>query len=181
MLNQSDAQLVALIRANNNMQAFGELVTRYEPSVRLLLDRLCKGSRYAEDLTQDTFLRALDRLPQVNDLNRLKPWLASIAYREFLMWTRANKRYNQVMEQAAHLTQTSHTPDPEVVQLDHYLSVLRDSERDAILLAHGAGLTQQEVSKTMDLPLGTVKSLINRGKQRITDKFSDTQRASNVA
>ncbi|MFK7916158.1 MAG: RNA polymerase sigma factor [Pseudomonadales bacterium] len=177
----SDADLVARVLASNDMQAFGLLVARHERGVRAMLGSLCRGQPAVEDLAQETFIRALDRLSQARDPERLGAWLNSIAYREFLMWRRSRSRYTEVLAAVADTAPVTHTPDHETSQLDRYLAVLADNEREAIVLCHGAGLSHGEVAAAMALPLGTVKSLIQRGKIRIQKHFGATEQVQSHA
>ncbi len=156
------------------MAAFGELIARHETAVRATLRSLCRSApAVVDDLAQETFLRALSRLSQAQDVSRFRSWLTSIAYREFLMWRRSHLRYNEVLAEVAQEAEPMVDPDPSVARLQRYLSVLSDAEREAIVLNHGTGMSQQEVAQAMEMPLGTVKSLIARGKRRIQTQFAD--------
>lgn len=175
-----DAELIARVLSGNDMDAFGALVARHEQGVRAVLRSLCRNATaLVDDLAQDTFVRALGHLHQAKDADRFGAWLASIAYREFLMWRRAQQRYAQVLAEAGQYTEEAQVPDHGVARLERYLSVLNEQEREAIVLNHGAGLSQREVSVAMQLPLGTVKSLISRGKQRIQSAFAQPAEVAN--
>ncbi len=165
----SDAELIHNILATDDARAFGVLVQRYQATVRSLLLRLCKDSSRADDLAQETFLRAYEKLDQV-DPQRVRPWLGRIAYRQFLQWYRASRRYGEVVDLWSQSAETETQP-PDALDLDRYLAILSGSEREAVILCLGFGLTHQEAAQSLDRPLGTVKSQIVRAKARIVEHF----------
>lgn len=164
---------MAAVLAQRDTRAFSELVRRHEQGVRAFLRQLCRGRLdLVDDLAQETFLKAFQRLHQARDGARLRQWFNGIAYREFLMWQRAAKRYGEVLDEVARQPEALHEPDPASLELDRLLGVLSPSERTAIVLSHGGGLSHSEIADALELPLGTVKSLIARGKARIQAAFA---------
>ncbi len=164
---------MAAVLAQQDAGAFGQLVQRHEQGVRAFLRQLCRGRLdLVDDLAQETFIKAYERLHQARDSARLRQWLNGIAYREFLMWQRASKRYGEVLDEMARQPSMPHEPDPASVELERLLGVLNASERTAIVLSHGGGLSHSEIAAVLELPLGTVKSLIARGKARIQAAFA---------
>ena len=63
------------------------------------------------------------------------------------------------------------TQDTESLDLPILLGVLSEDERAVLVLAHGLGLSHSEITEATSMPLGTVKSHLRRGKQRIRDAF----------
>ncbi len=160
-----DAELVARVLAGDDRRAFAELVRRHQSMVRGLLRRLCAGdAARADDLAQETFLRAHQKLGTWRGGARLSTWLCAIAYR-------------------AWLTQARRAPEPEppepapprpaadrsIAQLDllRALGALRAEERSALALAYGQELTHEEAAEILGSPVGTVKTLILRGKEKL--------------
>lgn len=159
---------MARVLAQRDTSAFAVLVTRHEASVRAFLRQLCRMRAHeAEDLAQETFIKAFSRLAQCRGAERLGSWLKGIAYREFLMWQRGDRRYGQALAAYGAEAESYSDPDPGVMDLDRLLAPLENTERQAIVLNHGAGLSHREVAAAMGLPVGTVKSLIQRGKQKV--------------
>ncbi|MDZ7769788.1 MAG: sigma factor-like helix-turn-helix DNA-binding protein [Woeseiaceae bacterium] len=60
----------------------------------------------------------------------------------------------------------------EVTDLDRLLAVLTRDERAVMILSYACGLSHSEISDATDLPVGTVKSIIHRGKLRIRERFA---------
>jgi RNA polymerase sigma-70 factor (ECF subfamily) len=87
----SDARLVDAVRAGK-LEAFGELVQRYERRLLGVIRRFIDDLDVADDLTQDTFLRVYQRLDQFDPSRRFGPWLFQIGVNLALDWHRRRKR-----------------------------------------------------------------------------------------
>lgn len=156
------------------MQAFGELVRRHQSQLRLFLLRLCRDPSQADDLAQDTFLRAWQKLASYRGDGVFVGWLLKIAWTTFLQARRKQDRYAEVVRQAALEQDEQGTArlSEEVSDLDRLLAVLNDEERAVMILSYGLGLSHREISETSGLPVGTVKSIIFRGKEKIRQDFA---------
>ena len=113
------------------MQAFGELVRRHQSQLRLFLLRLCRDPSQADDLAQDTFLRAWQKLASYRGDGVFVGWLLKIAWTTFLQARRKQDRYSEVVRQAAleQDEQGAARQSEEVSDLDRLLAVLNDEER----------------------------------------------------
>ena len=164
----SDQELVARVSGSDDQAAFQLLVERHQAAVRGFLRRLAGDHGTADDLAQDTFLIAYRKLHTLKAGASLVSWLHSIAYRQFLQHTRKFKR-QQVM---AEPPQPGHDPraavDAEIL-LPQLMNAVNDRERACLTLAYAAGMSHPEISAITDMPVGTVKSHINRGKQKLHD------------
>ncbi len=157
--------------------AFPELVDTLSSPVFSSVLRLTGNRPDAEDITQETFIRAyqaLGRYPanQISEL-RLRPWLWTIALN--LCRNRARGRGRRPATTS--LTDDHHPADPgstEMEALDlvddawqRRLATLADHVRTAVLLRHVGGLGYAEIAATVDRPVGTVKSDVHRGIERL--------------
>lgn len=123
----------------------------------------------ADELAQDTFVRAWQKLDSFDGRGRLKSWLFTLAYRAFLTRRRRANREQEVMEAYAH-TVTDETAGQEaLLDLEPMLARLRAPEREALLLTHAWGLTIAEAGAVLDMPAGTVKSHVHRAKRRLAE------------
>ena len=102
-------------------------------------------------------------------------WLLKVAYTTFLQSKRRSNRYAEILEQ---IGQESATPDnrqavasDEIGDLDKFLAILTEEERAVMILSYACGLSHREISDAADLPVGTVKSIIFRGKEKIRESF----------
>jgi RNA polymerase sigma-70 factor (ECF subfamily) len=181
VLPGTDYALVDAARAGSNA-AFDELVGRYrEPVVRLAY-RLTHDADEANDIAQDAFLRAYRRLGDFEAERPFARWLFVIARNASLDALRRRKRAAAlVSEESAE----SHVSDPEetVLRADEAervraaLRSLPPRYRDALELYYLHGLRYREVADALEVPLGTVKTLISRAKRRLREEFESVPMA----
>ncbi|MDZ7644483.1 MAG: sigma-70 family RNA polymerase sigma factor [Woeseiaceae bacterium] len=173
LADADDAVLVARALSSREPAAFGELVRRHQSRVRIFLLRLCRDASRADDLAQDCFLHAWDKLGDFRGDGSFAGWLLRIAWTTFLQHKRRDDRYRDVVELAAHETDTTGVAPvrEELNDLDRLLGVLTEEERAVMILSYACGLSHREISDASGLPVGTVKSVIHRGKQKIRDRF----------
>lgn len=173
-----DAELVELVE-NGSREAFEVLVERYEALVRAVVARFIQNDTMAlEDACQETFLRALAKLGDLRNRSRFKSWLCAIARNQALDSSRRRRLLmslswetdgdqEQVRWQIPdrRLDPSEQHARVEVAALVR--SVLRDMPelyRDPIRLRFEEELDYSEIAILLDKPLGTIKSLIHRGK-----------------
>ncbi len=168
-MSPSDADLILRVLEHDDRHAFSTLVRRHQSAVRSLLRRLtCGNDAQADDLAQETFLRAYRGLRKYRGGARLSTWLHRIAYNVFLSSTRRREpdRLDDKVPAA---------PDRDRPMLRHDLAHalvdLAPVERAAITLAFGQEHTHHEVAAILDCPLGTVKTHIARAKEKLRKRL----------
>ena len=175
MTSPQDNELVARTVSGQDTAAFGELVRRHQSHVRNFLRKLSGDYSLADDLAQDCFLHAWDKLQTYSGRGSFIGWLLKVAYTTFLQSKRKSKRYAQILEsagQVADLESRSKVVDnEEISDLDKYLAVLTEEERAIMVMSYACGLSHREIGDATDLPVGTVKSVIFRGKDKIRNSF----------
>lgn len=151
--------------------AFGQLVARHQASVRALARRLARSASDGDDIAQSAFLTAWRRRSTWRG-GSFRGWVCVIAYREFLA-TRKGVR-----------TETSDEDQPgadgetgERLDLTRAMAALDESERAAIALCIGAGLSHAEAALAMNAPLGSVKSWVLRGRAKLQKALAAYQPA----
>jgi RNA polymerase sigma-70 factor (ECF subfamily) len=174
--SSDDQYLVALAVGSQDTAAFGELIRRHQSQVRNFLRKLTSGSLdEADDLAQECFLHAWDKLQTYSGRGSFIGWLLKVAYTTFLQSKRKSKRYAEVLDEAGHvadLESRSYTEDAqEVSDLDKLLGVLTEEERAIMVMSYACGLSHREIGDATGLPVGTVKSIIFRGKEKIRTSF----------
>jgi len=171
----SDNELVAQVLAQQDANAFGELVRRHQSQVRNFLRKLSRDYVLADDLAQDAFLHAWDKLHTFTGRGTFIGWLLKVAYTTFLQSKRKSNRYSEVMTEVgneADVRDSRHAEDfDELSDLDKFLAVLTEEERAVMILSYACGLSHREIGDTANLPIGTVKSIIFRGKEKIRESF----------
>ena len=175
MLERDDQYLVALAVGSQDTAAFGELIRRHQSQVRNFLRTLSRDRFVADDLSQECFLHAWDKLQTYSGRGSFIGWLLKVAYTTFLQSKRKSKRYTEVLDEAAYVAQTesrSYTEaSNEVSDLDKLLAVLTQEERAVMIMSYACGLSHREISEATGMPVGTIKSVIFRGKEKIRTRF----------
>ena len=144
----------------------------HQSAVRAFLIRLCRNGALADDLAQETFLSAYSRLSTYRQTGGFKSWLFGIAYRCFLQQRRHDQRELEVHAQFHLLAADDDYYEqlaPLQRDLEHALMCLDATQAAAISLNMSIGFSHAEVAAIMDLPLGTVKSHINRGLVKLRE------------
>jgi RNA polymerase sigma-70 factor (ECF subfamily) len=171
----SDQQLVARVSGSDDQAAFRLIVERYQGPIRGFLGRLLAGDHgTADDLAQDTFLLAYRKLHTLQSGGSLNSWLHSIAYRQFLQHGRKHARQTVMAEPP----EPGHDPRQAVeaeIMAPELMQQVNEQERACLTLAYAAGMSHPEICDVTGLKLGTVKSHITRGKQKLQNwlKYHD--------
>lgn len=170
-MGSSDADLITRVLQAGDPNAFGELVRRYQSPVRSFLRRLTRGdAALADDLAQETFVRAWRKLETFRTEARFSTWLFGIAVNEFRARLRRDRRHqwDEPGDQAADPESAVEAPPAGLrLDFDEALRRLTLPERAAILLCCQQGLTHEAAAQTLRSPLGTVKTNILRGKEKL--------------
>lgn len=174
----SDADLVARSLLREDQNAFAELVRRYQSPVRAFLGRMTRGdSHLADDLAQQTFVRAWKYLKEFRGESSFSTWLFGIAYNEFRNEARRRKELAlEDIEDGESILESSQEENSVAgshlrMDLAEALKFLTAAERAAVLLCCQNGLSHEEAAKILQSPLGTVKTNILRGKEKLRAKL----------
>ncbi len=168
-----DVELAARAAAGGQA-AFGELARRHGSAVRGVLRRMGADPALADDLAQDAFLTAYQRVAEFRGEGSYAGWVKRIAARLYL------KRRKREAQQA--LAREPLAPDEaggvgeaEVagrMDLDEALKGLSAAERLCVTLCYGAGLSHGEAAEALETPLGTVKSHVKRGLDKLRSRLA---------
>lgn len=167
-----DNELVARVVANQDAKAFGELVRRHQSQIRNFLRKLTRDKELADDLAQDSFMHAWDKMHTYTGRGAFVGWLLKVAYTTFLQSKRKSNRYGEILQQVGEQRESSAMPvSEEIIDLDRFMAVLTEEERAVMIMSYACGMSHREISESADLPVGTVKSIIFRGKEKIRERF----------
>lgn len=183
-----DAALVEQAVREGDARIFGILVRRHQALVRAQLRRLLgHDSASADDLAQDTFVLAWRNLHQFRGDSRFATWLYRIAHSCFLQHLRS--RRGGMPPAAEPDLDESDTAGADIgshalaVDLDAALQRLSANQRAALLYCVQIGLSHEEAALVLDMPLGSVKTHVARGKAKLRQLLHDwapEDRRSNV-
>ena len=168
-MSLTDADLVARVLLDDDQHAFSELVRRHQSAVRGLLRQLTRiDFALADDLAQETFLKAFRNIRSFRGEAKFSTWLYRIAYNTFREDARKRKELVGIDETQLEAEQDPGTVDPALRQdLAHALQLLPLHERTAVLLCCQNGLSHDEAARVLDIPLGTVKTNVLRGREKL--------------
>jgi RNA polymerase sigma-70 factor (ECF subfamily) len=177
----SDRELAARVAGADDQAAFQALVERHQAGIRRFLRRLLAGDHAtADDLAQETFLQAYRKLAGWRGQGRFDSWLHTIAYRQFLQHIRRQGRQQVMAEPPDAGFDPRGALDAEIL-LPRLMRLVSAEERACLSLAYAAGLSHSEIVSVTDLPLGTVKTHISRGRQKIQQWLHDNDHPIHTA
>ena len=163
---------------HQNPLLFEELVGVHQSAVRNFLRRLTRNDALADDLAQETFIQAWQKLGSFSGQGSFPSWLMKIGYNQFLQ-SRRKVSQEQRLEQkvqtemlAGQAPVHSDGPAGEASDLETILAACTEPERLALTLAYGFGMSHGEIVDITGMALGTVKSHINRGKLRVRERYA---------
>lgn len=165
----TDADLVARVIVDDDHHAFAELVRLHQSAVRGLLRSLVRTDvTLADDLAQETFLRAYKNIRSFRGEAKFGTWLYRIGYNVYREEARKRKELVGIDEAQLEREQDPGTVDPALRHdLAQALGILPLHERTAIVLCCQNGLSHDEAARVLDIPLGTVKTNVLRGREKL--------------
>ena len=170
MSNTDDIRWVTQVALLGDKTAFDKLTCKYQSPIRRFFVNLTAGdTQLSDDLAQETFIKAYLNITAFKGISGFSTWLYRIAYNVYYDSVRAHKKYADINEweiDSQHQTQNEFSAE----KMDIYkaLKLLRKEEQTAVLLFYMEDKTHNEISKIMNCPLGTVKTYILKGKEKLT-------------
>jgi RNA polymerase sigma-70 factor (ECF subfamily) len=185
LAGRSDQDIVALARAGEET-AYRELIRRYERPLFSLLYRMVRDRELAEDLAQETFVKALNAIESYRPEYKFSSWIFKIANNAAIDHLRRRELDTLSLEGSPHaetpeaveatalqIGDRQESPLDEVEarelggQIEQAIARLRPEYRSCILLRHVEGRAYEEIAEILNLPLGTVKTYIHRARNEL--------------
>lgn len=163
---------LAQLSATGDRRAFGELVRRHGSSVRGLLRRMGASASEADDLAQDAFIVAFESVADYRGEGPFGGWVKKIAARTCMRRMQKDRRFRRLLETTDAEEEVSSEDPAGRMDLDEALKSLGEAERVCVSLCYGAGLSHSEAAEALNLPLGTVKSHVKRGLDRLRARLA---------
>lgn len=175
--------------AHGDQEAFRLLWEAHHAVAMAAALRFCHQRALAEEITQGAFLLAWRGLPRFKENNPFRPWLMSILYRHALDVMEKQRIYQRsisfdnVMEPEVppgsgnYMEQAD--PQEQIAQREEVrqaLAQLSADQRRVIALRYGADLTEVDIAQALGWPVGTVKSRLNRARERLRVLLKDEGR-----
>ena len=185
LVRLSDQEIVLLARAGRET-AYRELIRRYERPIFALIFRMVRDRELAEDLSQETFIKALNAIESYRPEFKFSSWIFKIANNAAIDHLRRRELDTLSLDGSPHAEtpeamqatalqigarQESPLDTVEAKELGGTIEVaiarLRPEYRSCILLRHVEGRAYEEIAEILDLPLGTVKTYIHRARNEL--------------
>ena len=179
----SSQALVALAQSGDRA-AFSKLVLRYHKRVYNMLYGLVGQADEADDLAQETFVRAYRALERFQNRSQFYTWLYQIAMNCFRDWHKSARRYREVSAHHTHQEEWKgfesffidpHSADDHVQSREFQallkcaLAQLQPEYRETIVLRDIEGLTYSEIAEILGCATGTVKSRLSRARSHLKE------------
>ena len=184
MEREDDVQLIHAVLSGDD-SAFNRLVEKYQKSIHALAWRKIGDFHYAEEITQDTFLRAYQNLSTLRNPNQFSGWLCVIANRLCLHWLRKHKSANQLqsledtpmeeIEKSAYAHHVLEQRETEATEhrfeiVKKLLEKLPDGERTVMTLYYLGEMTTKEISKFLGVSVETIRTRMHRARKRLQEE-----------
>jgi RNA polymerase sigma-70 factor, ECF subfamily len=183
----SDEELAVLLQQDVD-EAFGILVLRFQDSLMNYLYRFLGSRETAEDLLQETFIRLHEKRMLFQPIGRFSTWIYTIAsnlakselrrpQRRYTVNVIREPEYEEDLE--LEIVDVEPGPDKRVdmhlknERIEKELARLPEAFREAVVLRDVQDLPYDEICDILDLPLGTIKSRINRGRKMLKKLLKD--------
>jgi RNA polymerase sigma-70 factor (ECF subfamily) len=184
----TDVEILADV-AGGDIDAYGKIVNRYRGRLYNFVFRFVGERETAEDIVQETFLRAFRKRKEYRAIANFSTWLFTIAGNLAKSELRRRKRWrlfsvhkDDENDTGIDLPDESFRPDTVTessiadVQIQQAILSLPENYRQVVLLRDVEGLSYQEIAEISKCPVGTVKSRVNRARLKLQQKLKNEGR-----
>ena len=185
-MHNEDADLIAACQSGD-LSAFERLVNRYQDRVIRVLYLLLGDADDAQDVGQETFLRAYRYIGSFRGRSSIATWLHRIAINTAHNWIRDNRRNIELATAPEELRQVERTrPEDLLLERERQLEIksalkeLPQHYREAIVLRYFDDLSYEEIAEIQQVPIGTVRSRLAKGRDLLSRSLAPS-RGSTVA
>ena len=181
-MKNDDVQLIQRVLDGDDT-AFSALVSKYQRSVHALAWRKIGDFHIAEDITQEAFLKAYQRLSTLKEPQSFASWLYVITANQCKAWLRKKRTWIQSLEDTSSAelekaTYSGHiiaenermTTETQREVVKELLAKLQESDRTVITLYYLGGMTYEEISNFLGVSVGAIKSRLHRARQRLKEE-----------
>ncbi len=168
----------ALVRSalEGSEKAYAQLMRIHKVSVYNLVLRMVGDRDDAADLTQETFIKAFRALARFNPELSFRSWVLKIASNTCLDFLRS-RRPEQVSTEEVVIADPKEDPASHLasrrirMRIEEAIKALPENLRAAIILRHQEGMSYEDIADTLEVPIGTVKTWIKRGREMLKSRL----------
>lgn len=177
-LDEADDRIVAGRAADGDIEAFAVLVRRYTPMMRACVHRMLGSNAEVDDVLQESFIVAWQRLEELEDPGKAKSWLMRVASRKAVDRLRA-RRPRADLADVEPETEEHDGPErraearAELEALGRALAALPERQRQGWVLRELGGCSYEEIAEEMGEPVSTVRGLLARARKDIIVRMEE--------
>ena len=189
---KADDRELASLAAQGREPAYRELLARYERPIFSLVYRMVRDRAQAEDLAQETFVRAFQAIESYDPTYKFSNWIFKIANNHTIDHLRRRRLDTVSIDGSPHATSTGEQERTTLVlastdespaayvehkelgsQIERAIGRLRPEYRAVVLLRHVEGHAYEEIAEILGIPLGTVKTYLHRARAELKESLAD--------
>ena len=171
---RTDGQLVAAVLAGQR-EAYRQLVVRHERSVRALAWAVLHDDHAAEDVAQEAFVTAYEKLRSLRRPDAFAAWVAQIARREAIRLARQHQRGPGRLPDEPVPARPGDAADDGHALMQAIASLPR-RQRTLVMLTYFEQRTAAQIARIQGCPVGTVTRLLSRARRRLRQRLEEQQR-----
>jgi RNA polymerase sigma-70 factor (ECF subfamily) len=157
------------------MPDFNDLLESQIPRLRRYSRALTRDTQRADDLVQDTLVRALMKQDRWEPGTNLRAWLFTLMHNQYVNNVRRANREAGAIDiddvSSSLVATTDPTASRQLYELERALGQLADEQREVILLVGLEGFSYEDAAKVLAVPVGTVRSRLSRGRESLRRQF----------
>lgn len=163
---------------NGNFEAFGLIVEKYKESLYSFIFYSVKNEAAAQDLYQETLLKALKQINKYREEGNFKAWLFTVARNNVTDYFRANSKFASLPEdESADIFPSKENTEKQVMEkisLDNILEKIEElPEKDKEIILLRQYLSFKEIAEVLDCPLGTALARLNRAIKKLQSSLGE--------
>ncbi len=177
-MNPDDRQVIQAV-LNGDSERFGSLVVKYQDRLFNGVARMLGNASDADDVLQETFLQAFRKLSSFREDSSFYTWVYRIAINAAINLRRRQKRMLTLSDESQFSDRMVTDPElgpekrlehsDEVRELQDGLNQLSDEHRNILVLREIEGMSYEDISELLDMPIGTVRSRLHRARLQLRD------------
>jgi RNA polymerase sigma-70 factor (ECF subfamily) len=183
-----DVKVIEEVLSGNSDQ-FEFLILKYQNQLFTTVVTIVKNSDIAEEILQDSFVTAYEKLETLKNRNYFYPWIKKIAINKSFLYLHHNKKNVGSTEEVLDFLKNDNpieidrpfNKSPEALVLNkelakyikRFVDSLPERLRSVIILREVEGLSYEEISETMKIPVGTVRSRLHYAREIIKDRLTN--------
>lgn len=174
-MEQAQIELLVIDMQLGCQQAFNQLCQHFHPSLLRFAFKICANEELALDAVQNAWLKMFSAIKTLNDPRAFKSWIyRAVRWQSLdLLRKKANDKLD-FTDQSLTLVDNNQ-PDDEPSSLLALIELLPSIDRQALYLFYLEQMTLAEISVVIDVPIGTVKSRLNRARKQLKEKYQQQE------